>query len=432
METINITNAWLKANSNKPVEKGNMIADRDGLYIRISKKGTLTFTMRYRFAGKPDQLAIGTYPQMSLADARKKNNEYRAKLAEGINPKQQKSNELRANTEALTVEALFNTWFEKNVKGHNSAANEKQRVRMFNNHVFPRFGKRTAKDVTLHEWLDQIETIQKRTPSVSMHLLNHLKQMYNFGVIRELVPNNPVINISATRDLKIEKVEDDRYLEDNELKLILAALEDGVLNKRYELFHILCLFFGCRPAEIRRAKKSDFDFDRMLWTVPKENHKIGKKTKKPLIRPIIPEVVPLLKELFSYSPSELAICKTEERRKSNKPIGSELAESFCSYLGVKINKRVKKLFDVDLEDWSIYALRKTMRTNMGRIGGETKQRVAPDHICEIMLGHKPRGVVGVYDKNLYIDEQREAYSAWWARIERIKADADNVKTVKFG
>ena len=49
-----------------------------------------------------------------------------------------------------------------------------------------------------------------------------------------------------------------------------------------------------------------------------------------------------------------------------------------------------------------------------------------------MLGHKPPGVVGVYDKNLYLDQQKEAYSAWWARIERIKTDADNVKTVKFG
>ena len=100
------------------------------------------------------------------------------------------------------MEDLFNAWFEKNVKGHNSQANEKQRVRMFNNHVFARFGKRIAKDVTLHEWLDQIESIQEKTPSVSMHLLGYLKQMYNFGVIRELVPNNPVVNISATRDLK--------------------------------------------------------------------------------------------------------------------------------------------------------------------------------------------------------------------------------------
>ena len=428
-----ITNAWLKANSNKSIDKAHMVADRDGLNIRVSKKGTLTFTMRYRFAGKPDQLALGTYPEMSLSDARKKNDDYRAKLAEGINPKQQKANELRSNIEALTVEDLFNAWFEKNVKGHNSQANEKQRVRMFNNHVFARFGKRIAKDVTLHEWLDQIESIQEKTPSVSMHLLGYLKQMYNFGVIRELVPNNPVVNISATRDLKIETNVRERYLENNELKLVLGALEDGVLNKRYELFHILCLFFGCRPAEIRRAKKSDFDFDKMVWTVPKENHKIGKKTKKPLIRPIIPEVIPVLEELFSYSPSELAICKTEHRKKcTTKKIGDELAESFCSYHGDKINKRVKKLYDVDLETWSIYALRKTMRTNMARISEETKGRVAPFHVCEIMLGHKPPGVVGVYDKNLYLDQQKEAYSAWWARIERIKTDADNVKTVKFG
>lgn len=85
-----VTNAWLKANLNKPVEKSYMVADRDGLNIRVSAKGTLTFTMRYRHAGKADQMALGSYPTLSLAEAREKNQQYRAKLAEELTRKRKK------------------------------------------------------------------------------------------------------------------------------------------------------------------------------------------------------------------------------------------------------------------------------------------------------------------------------------------------------
>ena len=427
-----ITNAWLKANNNKPVEKSSMVADRDGLNVRVSKTGTLTFTMRYRHAGKADQMALGSYPTMSLAEAREKNLEYRALLLEGKNPKQQKIEKLKSNIEALTLEQLFEQWFDRNVKGQYHKDRENSRRNIFNNDVFPKFGKRLAEDISLHEWLDLIETIQKRAPTTAASLLSYAKQMYHFGVIRELIPDNPVGNISATTDLRIEKNVRDRYFEDGELRLFLRALEDGALSRRHELYTLLCLFYGCRPTELRRAEKRHFDFDAMTWTVPKQNHKTGKKMKRAIVRPIIPEVVPLIKELMEFSPSELVISKIKLRGPgSEKLIGTKLTDSFFSNWNTMIDQFMKKNYETTLDPWSLYDLRKTMRTNLGRIGEETRNRIAPYHICEIMLGHKLPGDWVAYDKNVYLDQQREAYSAWWARIHAIKAGADNVKVVNF-
>ncbi len=427
-----LTNAWLKANNNKPVEKSAMVADRDGLNVRVSKKGTLTFTMRYRYDNKPDQMALGTYPEMSLAEAREKNQEYRAGLLEGINPKQKKIEKLRVNIEAYTFEDLFTEWYKKAVEGHYDTKTENSRLFMFRNDVFPLLGKRLAKDISLHEWLALIEKVQKRAPTTAASLLGYTKQIYQFGVIRELVPSNPVANISTSRDLKIQKGERERYLEDNELRLILAALDGGALTRRNELFSFLCLFYGCRPAELRKAKKEHFDFDAMTWTVPKENHKTGKKVKKAIVRPIIPEIMPVLKQLMELSPSDLVISKVKVRGENAKAqIGSELSPSFFSRFNEKIDNHIRAVFDVELEPWSLYDFRKTMRTNMGRIGEETNEKIAPFHICEIMLGHKLPGDWSAYDKNTYLEQQRAAYSAWWTRMHTIKADSDNVKVVNF-
>ena len=429
---INITNAWLRANNGKPVEKPDMIADRDGLNIRISKKGTLTFTMRYRHAGKPDQMALGTYPEMSLAEAREKNLFYRAKLAEGISPKTQKEEELKVNIEAYTFEQLFFEWFKKHIEPHQNKHSADSVIGMYNKHVADRFAKRLAKDIVLSEWLDLIEGVQKEYPASAARTLSYIKQAYKFGVVRELVEVNPVINISAKNDLKIKDNVRKRYLEDPELRKLLNVIDDCGLNRRYQIFTLLCLFYGCRPAELRQAKKDDFNFDTMVWTVPAENHKTGKKTDMPLIRPIIPEIVPILKELFTYSHNDLAICGTTNQGRTGKNYGKELSYSFFCRFPTTIDIAIEKKYGSKLEKWAFYDLRKTMRTNMGRIGSETKERIAPFHVSEMMLGHTSPGSHKHYDMNDYLDAQREAYSTWWARMERIKADADNVKVVNFG
>ncbi len=428
---MSLTNAWLKSNLNKPVNKPYMQADRDGLNVRVSAKGTLTFTMRFRHAGKADQMALGSYPTMSLAEARELNEIYRKKLADGINPKAAKKEHLAQNIEALTFEQLFEEWFARHIKGQFGDKRENVRRNMFKRDIFPVFGARLAKSITIHEWLKEIERVQKRAPTTAEYLLIMTKQIYHFGITRELVPSNPLVNISATRDLKIKRNVGERVFDDKELHMVLNALDNSKMTRPYQLFAQFCLLYGCRPGELRLAKKTDFDFEEMVWTVPPENHKTGKFTKKPLVRPIIKEAIPLIKELFSLSVSEWAISTTRTNASIGKNFGEPLKETFYTRIAGDLKKVVKKTYDFDMEDWTFYAFRKTMRTNMGRIGEETRESIAPFHVCEIMVGHKIPGQWAVYDKHDYLNQQREAYSAWWAKIHSVKAGMDNVKVVNF-
>lgn len=68
-----LSDSALKRHHRKIIPKQITLTDRDGLYVRVSQKGKLSFFMRYRFNGKADQLTIGSYPTISLKEARDEN-----------------------------------------------------------------------------------------------------------------------------------------------------------------------------------------------------------------------------------------------------------------------------------------------------------------------------------------------------------------------
>lgn len=73
------------------------------------------------------------------------------------------------------------------------------------------------------------------------------------------------------------------------------------MSERNKIMLKLCLFYGCRISELRLAKKQHFDFEEGVWTVPPENHKTGAKTQRAILRPIIAEIVPILKRVISLA-----------------------------------------------------------------------------------------------------------------------------------
>lgn len=115
-----------------------------------------------------------------------------------------------------------------------------------------------------------------------------------------LISDNTLSDISAREDLHVVKRVGKRSLSNNEIVLLWDALRRSRVAPKNKVFIKLHLFFACRTGELRLAEKSHFDFDKMVWTVPAENHKTGYSGNQ-IVRPIVPEIVPLLKEAFLLS-----------------------------------------------------------------------------------------------------------------------------------
>lgn len=399
-----ITDAWLKANSGKPRAAREEKADREGLSVRITPKGKITFQLRYRYDGRPCRLDLGTYPLMSLKEARAEALRLRAPLEQGHDPRVVRQLEKQAIIQADSVESLFRQWYAAYCKGNKKGHHEI--LRSFEIHVFPRIGKLPAAKVTLHEWLALLEEQATARPGIAERILVNAKQMLKWGVKRQILSEHPLANINAKEDLQIKKVAGSRSLSDEELKQVWKAIEHSRMATKNKLFLKLCLIYGCRNGELRLSEKGHFDLEKKVWIVPPENHKLGKTSGKPLLRPITPEIEALLQQA-------MALSKGSKYLFTNSGTAKPMGTGAPLQLPYNLMQWLRRHEKYEMAHWSVHDLRKTARTNFSTL--------TEPHIAEIMLGHKLPGSWQVYDQYDYLAEQKAAYSAWCQRLQTLTA-----------
>lgn len=406
-----LTEAWLKSNNGKDREKEEVITDRDGLCVRVSPKGKITFVIRYRFANKPDKIKIGTYPYMSLKDARAKLLDVKEGIDKGVSPKTTQALALTDKDEK-TFKEVFNMWIDKWCKEKKQSWSEIKRS--FELHVFedkqtddgllPGLGDLPAKALTTAIWLDRLEAIAEHSNAITERVLINAKGVYEWGLKREYFDANVVDTISGQDDLLLDRGARNRVFNDQEIYMTMLAARSTRMVPRNKLLFFLCLFYGCRVGELRLAKKSDFDLVTKIWTVPPENHKTGRITAMPLHRPIITEIEPYIKQLIECAGSNQYLFAGDD---SDQPITSRFHLSIPSNIDVWL----KRHRSYDIPAWYFHVLRKTCRTNMSTL--------AEPHICEIMLGHALPKMWRTYDFHDYLEEQAVGYKKWFERLTAI-------------
>ncbi|KEC84230.1 tyrosine-type recombinase/integrase [Acinetobacter sp. ETR1] len=394
-----LTEAWLKANSGKARDKVEEIADRDSMSVRVSPKGKIVFQLRYRFAGKAERLDLGSYPHLSLKDARSKANEMRSLLDKGQNPKIEIRVQQQKYIDATTLKEVFDDWYKGYcVKKKTSAADIKT---SFELHVFPEIGDLPIDRITLQQWLAILEELAEEKPSIAERVLTNAKQVLKWAKKRELLEVNALSDIYAKEDLGIEKNRVNRILSDEEITMVLTAIDESKILPKNKIFLKLCLMFGCRNGELRKAKKSDFDLKRKVWIVPVINNKVGKKTGREIVRPILPEMEDLIIEAMEHNSSEYFLTNDN----ADTPMGNGASIA----LPANVMERLRRHHDYHMKHWTLHDLRRTARTNFSAF---TSRDVA-----ELMIGHVMPGEQGTYDYYEYIPQQTEAYTKW---IEKLK------------
>lgn len=393
-----LSDTWLRANVGKPIDKSIEKTDRDGMSVRVSTKGKIVFQMRFWHGGKQCRLDIGTYPLISLKQARELLIKFKSDVEQGHDPRVTKKISKQANIDAITVNDLFYLWHKeycvKNKKQHNEIR------RSFEIHLLPKLGALPVEKVSTPEWCDLFDLKLKESSAITDRLLVNSKQMLSWAVRRRLITNNVLQSITAKADFNITKKSTTRILSDNEIKMLWTALNESKISIKNRLFVKLCLIYACRNGELILSHKSDFDFDSMVWTIPASNHKGGKKSKKPILRPIINKITPLIIELFALSKGDFLLTNADDESRFNTNAGVALP--------YRINQWLRKNKGYEMAHWSLHDLRRTARTHFSTL--------CQPHIAEIMLGHSLPREWGTYDQYSYLNEQREAYEAWVGKL----------------
>lgn len=400
-----LSDSFLRSAHNKQSDKVSEKTDRDGLSVRISKTGKVVFQLRYRSGGKQKRLDIGTYPGMTLKEARDEAIRLRRAAEEGFDPGVVLKEGRQKNAELYTVQQVITEWV--NVYASKNVKNHSQILRSYEIHVFPKIGSLLHDRVGTHTWLEILERVAAERESIARRLLGTANQAHAWAHRRKIVEAKPLIDVKP-RDIGLKIRMTSRVLNDDEIRMLFDATDTMAMTRKNVLFVRLVLLFGCRTGELAAAKVGHFDFDAEVWTVPPENHKTGKRGQS-LNRPIIPAAREMIEEAMKLNGGSefLFVRKAGYEDREGTPMTSN---SFLS-----VPNRIKT-FSLEkrgkvMPHWSMHDLRRTARTRWSLL--------APPHVCEIMLGHSLPGIWAVYDHNDYLGEQRKAYTAWWSEVMRI-------------
>lgn len=364
-----------------PKEKQYKLSDERGLYLLVKPNGSRYWRMKYRFNGKEKKLALGVYPDVSLADARNRRDEARKMLAEGSDPAEKKRLDklTRKISSGNTFHALALEWHQHKTRTWANSTSEWVMKGLIND-IFPTIGKRPITDILPLEMLDIFRCIEKRRALVKMgKLQRYCSQVFIYAIATGRATSNPVANLTST--LSTPKTEHFPHLAQSDLPQFICKLQTygSPVTKSATL---LLLLTGVRTFELRAAEWKEFDLDNAIWTIPEERMK---KRRIHLV-PLPQQVIAILRELKMLTGQFTLVFPA--RNDVNKPISEATINKVLKILSYKGKA-------------TGHGFRHTMSTILHEQGFNT-------FWIEIQLAHVDKNSIrGTYNHAQYLDSSRE-------------------------
>lgn len=268
----------------KAKEKEYNLADGNGLMLRVKPNGSKLWLFNYfrPFTKKRANLSFGSYPDLSLSNARLKRQAARELLAKDIDPKTQKEKEHTTKRKELnnTFEKIALSWFElykKKVK-EKTARNTWSAL---DNYILPHIGKKPIAEIEAFNVIEIIQPLAKKGKSeVVKKLCQKLNKIMTFAVNTGLTSSNPLAGIKDAFDTPA--VVNLPALKPEELPDLMKTIRAANLKIQTRLLIEWQLHTMCRPGEAAGALWQEIDFENKLWNIPAERMKKGNAHTVPL------------------------------------------------------------------------------------------------------------------------------------------------------
>ncbi|QCD53472.1 tyrosine-type recombinase/integrase [Campylobacter sp. RM16192] len=366
------------------------------VYANQTKKGvTKTFYYRYADNGDPrrktNQISIGKYPSISLAEARTKANELTTmrERGEDINPEK---------NQAITFKDLAEQWIKKE-QSKELTSFDKQ-IGRINNHLYPLLKDKNIKTLTRLDLSNAIEKIQDKeakrglSHDTSKRAFYLMRKIMDYAVSKGYIDNNPARNIIFADTFKLSKTNNFKAITDTDkLKELLKAFDDYQGSNSTKQALIFGIHTFLRSANVRRLKWQYVDFDKDLIIFPAKEMKL----RNEFIMPISKQVKKIL-----HTQKELLGLKSEYVFPSDVTNTKPLSENTLNYA-------IKRLGFGD--DMVFHGLRTTASTLLNE---NIKAHGLDSEVIELCLDHRERNTVkAIYDRSQRL-EDRAKLMQWWS------------------
>jgi integrase len=371
----------------RPDEARREIADGGcaGLYLLLQPSGHRSWAVRYRVGGRSAKLTIGSWPEVSLLDARVAAAAARKRVKQGEDPAAAKQDDkIRADAaRENTITAVCENYMAMEAKKLRTAG---QRRSILNRLIYPALGAmpiETVKRSDIVRLLDKIES--GAGPRMADVTLGVLRRIFHWHETRTDDWRSPVIRGMGSRQNTVEHRRT-RILSDDEIRAVWQATED---NTPFSALVRFALLTSARRREIAGMKRDEIDGD--VWTLPASRS----KTKTEITRPL----------------SKAALAALEGMPRID---GCDFIFTSNGITPINSFGDPKRLLDKrsGVTGWRLHDLRRSARSLLSRIGVNSDT-------AEKCLGHSRGDIVERYDQHKYIDEMQRAFEMLAAQIERI-------------
>jgi integrase len=388
------------------------LPDGGGLYLLVRPNGSKYWRYDYRFAGKRKTLALGVYPDTSLADARKLHQAAREALAKGTDPGEEKRLEklTKQLAAADSFEALAAEWLA--TKMQDKSEKHRNRVkRALENDLFPTLGRRPINEITSPELLMALRKIEARGAIETAHRAKQTAgQIFRFAVATGRAQRDPTPDLREALQNR-QKKHLAAITEPVEVGKLLVAIDGFAGTPVVKTALMLSPLLFQRPGEIRAMEWAEINWEDERWEIPAEKMKM----KQPHIVPLCSQVLEHLKALHPLT------------GRGRYVFPSARGASRClSENGVRTALRT---LGYDNDTMTPHGFRAMARTILDEV---LHYRV---DLIEHQLAHSVRDTNGrAYNRTAHIPQRRDMMQGWADYLDNLKAQtlAGNVVTAKFG
>ncbi|MCK7202619.1 tyrosine-type recombinase/integrase [Enterobacter roggenkampii] len=263
-----------KIENAKPRDADYKLTDGGSLYLLVKKNGTKAWRMNYRFNGKQATLALGVYPDVPLAAARKRRDEARQLLADDRDPREAKKSE-KDGPASPKFEEVAREW-HSGTMGHPEwkEITRTKILREMENHLFPAIGSKPIDTLKTRDLLPiLIEMTRQGIGATTGRVKTTMGSIFRYAVQRGIVDYNPAHDLKGA--ITNPKVRHRPALPLERLPELIAKAINYTGRPLTRLAVLFSLHTFVRSSELRHARWEEIDIENGLWTIPGQREKIS-------------------------------------------------------------------------------------------------------------------------------------------------------------
>lgn len=399
------------------------LSDGDGLYLLLFVKGGAHgWRMDYSVKGKRKTLSLGTYPDTGLAQARKRADEARRLVAEGIDPsdlrKEAKERAARTREAELladkglppvdSFEAIAREWLDtihsaKVSEGHA----ERTRLRLEQN-IFPWLGRRPITSVNAPELLECLRRVEARGAVETAHRIKQAcGQVFRYGIAAGHCERDPTADL---RDA-LRPVQPNHHAAITDPKRVGELLRSIQAYTGFAITRAALQFSSLvfqRPGEVRHAEWQEFDLENGLWIIPAhrmKRTKQGKVNGSDHVVPLSTQAVTILRELHPLTGDGRHVFPGARSRQ--RPMSDVALLAALRRMGYQ------------KEEMTTHGFRAMARTIIA------ERLELPEQVIEAQLAHAVRDPLGrAYNRTEFMHQRRIMMQTWADYLDKLRSGGE--------